>query len=199
MISLTLEEDLKEYALSNSNQLFEEKLYAPLVNVINWVFSKQYNNCNVTDKKDLTQLILIRITKNMKYYNPSKGVSAQGFVQMLISQEIHKNRRKIEQRNEDVEYVTEYDKRIISTEAYNVSIKEIISILEEYMKHHSLNANNRKVVISLILILRNEHIKWIGSLLADRIKMIKKHSGTTTNVIKETLVMIKEAGLFKYD
>lgn len=193
MISETLEKDLRAYAKRRNKKLFEEKIYAPLVHLVNWIVSKEYNHCTITDKQDVTQMVLIRITKDMKHYKEDKGTTAVSFVRMLISQELHKNKRRFERRNVEVEYNTEADDRATDADTYRVTIEEMIGVLAKY--RDEVTGDSVRVVDALIAILKGDYMEWIKAKSITRVAMIKERSKTTNQCIIDTLADIRDAGL----
>ena len=197
MISETLEQDLQRYAKRRDKKLFNEKLYAPVVHIIQWVLSKEYNNCSLSDKEDLTQLALIRITKDMHYYRDNKGRTAVSFMRLLVRQEIHKQKHRIERREVEEEYKADSDCRAEDHNNYSITVTEMVEVLSKYRNTVGLELDNVKVIDALVTVLRVDYLAWVKAKSITKIAMIKKHSKTTNQSIIDTLALIRDARLMQ--
>lgn len=202
MKSPTLEHDLQRYAKRRSKNLFHEKLYDPLNTLIDWVISKEYNCLNLIAKQDIKQLIMVRIIKDIKYYKPDRGAKAFSFVRMLISQELHKNKRKLERiANMEDEYcqTSHVDKE--AQEAANetsivpISVSEMLIVLAKYKDTTGITGDSSRVIGALIGLLQKDYMLWLNATAIQKIQLLKLKTHATNQTIRDTLEAIKKAQL----
>jgi DNA-directed RNA polymerase specialized sigma24 family protein len=188
MYNDTLEDDLKSYAKSRQPQLFNTRLYLPLVQLFKWICSQQRIVFTPSDLQDVQQLALLRVFKDIPKYDPTKGMSAFSFVRMIMTQEIilrkkrlHKWECRLEEYNGN-EDARQYEsqritnhQRLLSDFQIHLGNKEkrICRVIRE-----SLNAPE------VIAMTKHQRIAYYAS-----------KAGTTHSLVKKTLNEIKEARL----
>lgn len=190
MISDTLEKDLQSYAKIKRQDTFN-RLYAPLVQLFKWLCSKQYSNINQSDYKDIEQLALLRITKDMRHFKPEKGMSATSFARMLLSQELMKHKKIIDNTTKlSVEYDSDRDNRE-TPEVIAGDNKTLNDYKQKLIEHYSGSAQveHRPVIKVIVETLDNKAL--IDMKHIDRLQFYATKCECSTYKVNEVIKTIK--------
>lgn len=191
MISETLEQDLQTYAKHRRQSVFN-KIYLPLTNVLRWLCHKQYSNITNEDFNDVKQMVMLKVIKDIKYYKPTKGTTALSFVRMLMSQELMKQKRKIESgNNHNTTYLDEIEIDLETISPLKDLTDDYQMLLEQYQ--HTAPDNQKKIVGYLIQEVSAKNT--LGMTSKERKEYISKVTGMRINLVSETLRDIRKQKL----
>lgn len=188
MVSPTLEQDLLRYSKRRSGKNFD-KVYVPLTHIFDWLVSKQYSTVSSADYHDIKQLVFLRVVRDIKYYKPDKGNTCLSFVRMIMTQELHKQKRLVDTNKfKTTQYDTNKDSRHDETTEERNMVSDYQLVLESYLVDAPLL--QRKVLKTLIQLLPQwEKITTMP--YQQRIAFIAKKSRSSKYLVVQTFADIK--------
>lgn len=158
-----------------------------------WVMANQYRTCPESDYEDLLQLVLIRVTKDMKYFRPNRGMSAVSFLRCLIQQEIHKQKRRIEKK---AQHLT-YDNTITITETieprFNPDYQGAIEHVQAFVSGSSL-PSTQQTIIRHVLSMLYQPDKWINSSKDAKVQYIHRKCHAPKERILHVMRLLAASG-----
>jgi len=191
-----IEDKLREYAKETTNNTLFNQLQPAIVNVFNWLISKQYPAVTYHNKQDILQSTYVRIVKYMGYYKPDKGQTAFSWLRNMISQEISLRRNNILNLNE-YRYDSHLDLRKTDECKTLVRVNEMVRLLNVYTKTNrgNITKEDRKNINAIKKLLTKESIRFCSLNKNDMVNRIQTVSKQSLSSVKNTLGKIKEQHL----
>jgi hypothetical protein len=192
MHSDTLESDLRSYARRRTDSVFQ-RIHQPLVQLIKWICRNKYQSITYANYGDVEQQAILRIMRDMRYYNPKRGMTATSFARMLLTQEIVKQRNAYEDNVKcEVLYDGNKDNRTYEFDHESI-VHDYRRKLIEYLA--TAPTAHRIVIRSIINNLSNPDL--VDMRQPDRLRYYAKQCHCSVWIVGETIRRIRKAGLHK--
>lgn len=160
MINHNLEQDLQEYCNNIDSQLFEDRLYQPLINLAKSILTKR--NIKITDEL-IADMVSECSIKLPEYYNKNKGTAKNASYilmdQFLLNKLSFENKQKRNKNKviyiEDIENSDEHISKLIVVEINELEAMKATLLQNRSLFQRLKKKLHRKVALKIIDAIEN--------------------------------------------